>query len=265
MPLKLSVVVSYEFTSFVGHGMCDRAMIPPTSLIFAFGDIGEPCIRVLTTEDIATGLEDDMVVFAISRAAWARLFGEEPKPGGSWYLPADLRALGRAIVAVDGDTERETMLRSARSIELICALATSFREARMAEVRRATTLSGKDISLVAAAHQMISEHFGDKLTLGEIARRCGLNRLKLSSGFRELYDCTVADAMADRRLEKARELLAQSELSIATIGYRCGYTNPSSFSRAFTRWHGVSPSEFKKCEQNCATASRHTNVVGVAA
>lgn len=265
MSLKLAVIVSDEFTSFIGHGSCDRAMMPPGSLIIAFGDIGEPCVRVAAESDMATSLQDDMVVFAIGRAAWARLFGEEPKPGGSWYLPADLRALGRAIVAVDGHTERETMLRSARSIELICALATSFREARMAEVRRATTLSGKDISLVAAAHQMISEHFGDKLTLGEIARRCGLNRLKLSSGFRELYECTVADAVADRRLEKARELLAQSELSIATIGYRCGYMNPSSFTRAFTRWHGVSPSEFKRCERNCATAPRPTIVAGVAA
>jgi len=247
------VTVSDEFTCFVGHGSCDRTRIPFDPLIFGFGDIGEPCIRVSTVQDAATGLHDDMVVFAIDRAAWRRLFGEEPTAGGSWYLPADLRGLGRAVVAVDGVTERDTMLRCARSIELLCALATAFRDARMVQVPQATSLSEQDISRVAAAHQLVIEHFEEKLTVGEIARRCGLNRLKLSSGFRELYQCTIADAVADRRLAKARQLLTQSELAIATIGYRCGYMNASSFTRAFTRRYGATPTEYQRAEQNCSS------------
>lgn len=252
MLLKRSVIVSDEFTSFVGHGSCDRGHVPLDPVILSFGDIGEPCVRVSTLQDVATGLQDDMVVLAIARDAWRRLLGDEPRPGGSWYLSADLRALGRAILSVDGDTERDALLRSARSVELACAVASSFYDARMVEVPQSTRWSERDIALVAAAHQFVSEHFEEKLTVSQIARRCGLNRLKLSSGFQELYKCTVADAVADRRLEKARQLLAQSELPVATIGYRCGYMSASSFTRAFTRRYGATPTQYQRDEQNCS-------------
>ena len=122
MTNKLSIRISPEFTSFVGRGPCDPAVLPPDALIFGFGDIGEPAVSMLLPGDVVGPADDHLVVLAISRTACDRLFALRPKADGRWYLPANLRGLGRAVVAVEGDSEVDDMLRSARSQELLCQL-----------------------------------------------------------------------------------------------------------------------------------------------
>jgi AraC family transcriptional activator of pyochelin receptor len=98
---------------------------------------------------------------------------------------------------------------------------------------------------VIEARRLIDEHWSEKLTLGQIARRCGLNRTKLTRGFRELYRCSVTEALAEKRLGEARRQLVATDLPVGIIGYRSGYTNNASFTRAFGRRFGVSPTDFR--------------------
>ena len=246
MSHKRTIIVSSEFTSFVGRGACDSGALPHDPVILGFGDIGEPAVSIFAIDEIGERAADDLVLFAIGRAACVRLFDLVPKAQGSWYLPADLRGLGRAIVAVEGDGEARDMLRAARSVELLHGLFAAFAEERMVEVRGATTLSETDVMLVAAAHQIVNENWQQPLTVGSIARRCGLNKAKLTRGFRELYRCTVPEAVSERRLGKARQMLAQSDLPVSTVGYRCGYMSNASFTRAFTRRFGVTPTGLRR-------------------
>ncbi len=248
MNSKRSVVISPEFTSFVGRGPCDPAALPADALILGFGDIGEPAVMMLGEDELGEGAQDHLVVFAIGRAACLRLFDRLPSDGGRWYLPANLRGLGRALVAVDGDNPAATMLRTARSMELLCQLFAALEADRMVEVGGATTLSEQDIVRVAAAHQLVNECWHEKLTVSTVARRCGLSKAKLTHGFRQLYQCTVPEAVSARRLEQARQLLAQSDLPISSIGYRCGYLSNASFTRAFARRFGMAPTEMRRLE-----------------
>ncbi|MFP5455342.1 MAG: helix-turn-helix domain-containing protein, partial [Alphaproteobacteria bacterium] len=55
----------------------------------------------------------------------------------------------------------------------------------------------------------------------------------------------VADALAEKRLECARTMLLSTDLAVASVGYRCGYLNNASFTRAFTRRFGVAPSQYR--------------------
>ena len=48
------------------------------------------------------------------------------------------------------------------------------------------------------------------------------------------------------RMEQAADLLTQGAESIATIAQRCGYTNRSSFTRAFKAVYHISPQEFRR-------------------
>ena len=47
MPIKHSVIVSSEMTTFVGPGACDRLLLPPDALLIGFGEVGEPVVRTL--------------------------------------------------------------------------------------------------------------------------------------------------------------------------------------------------------------------------
>ncbi|MGD9815006.1 MAG: helix-turn-helix transcriptional regulator [Hyphomonadaceae bacterium] len=104
-----------------------------------------------------------------------------------------------------------------------------------------------DTRRVIAARRLIDERWGQKLTLDGIARACGLNRAKLTRGFRDLFGCTVAEALAERRLHQARHMLLTTDLPVSSIGYENGYLNNASFARAFGRRFGVSPSDLRAC------------------
>ena len=60
-----------------------------------------------------------------------------------------------------------------------------------------------------------------------------------------MFDMTVADAIADRRLGGASELLRSTDLPVSSIGYRCGYLNNASFTRAFSRRYGLAPTQYR--------------------
>lgn len=244
MPSKHPVIVSPEMTTYVGRGSCDRMLLPPDALLLGFGDIGEPVVRTLTFRELEN--EEHLLVFAVARGACRRLFGDLPDPDARWYLPSDLRALGQSIVAPDSDDSSTDTLRLGRSIELLCQLFAALRAGRLVPVEGQLGLTESDIARIAAAKRIVDTRWHEKLTIENIARSCGINRDKLTRGFRELYHCSVGEALSERRLRQARTLLAASDLPVASIGYRCGYLNNASFTRAFSRRFGMAPTAMRR-------------------
>jgi len=49
----------------------------------------------------------------------------------------------------------------------------------------------------------------------------------------------------ETRFDLARHLLQATDTSVTEIGFEIGYTNPANFSRAFQRWAGVSPRQYR--------------------
>ena len=78
-------------------------------------------------------------------------------------------------------------------------------------------------------------------TLPELARRAGINVNKLTTGFRQLFGCSVYAFVREQRMAQAHALLAAGEMSVSEAAYACGYTD-SHFSKAFQRRYGVLPS-----------------------
>ncbi|GAA0585500.1 AraC family transcriptional regulator [Kribbella sandramycini] len=88
--------------------------------------------------------------------------------------------------------------------------------------------------------------------------RAGLPRLlelaavspaHLSRSMRAAYGRTPTDFVTDLRLEHAASLLAATNLPIAAVADRCGFSSQSYFSRRFTIAHELSPREFRRTSQ----------------
>ncbi len=81
--------------------------------------------------------------------------------------------------------------------------------------------------------------------LDHVARKLGTSRRSLQ---RRLADenLTYAQVLDDVRSTMARAYLAQRELSIIEVAYLLGFSEQSSFTRAFRRWTGASPAEFRR-------------------
>lgn len=95
------------------------------------------------------------------------------------------------------------------------------------------------------ARAILSENFIDPPTISELARMAAVNEHKLKTGFREMFGKTVYEFIRGVRMENARHMLENPELSIGEVAGRVGYVNASHFARAFRREYGVNPKEFR--------------------
>ena len=90
----------------------------------------------------------------------------------------------------------------------------------------------------------------DKLSTGEVSEEQIASLLNLSS--RSLQrrlkdeDMTYKQLLDETRRELASQYIENSHLSINQITYLLGFSEPANFSRAFKRWNGVSPSQYRK-------------------
>jgi AraC-like DNA-binding protein len=103
---------------------------------------------------------------------------------------------------------------------------------------------------VARANAYISDHLRDtELSVEKIANAIGISSGHLQQIYRSATDLTVAQSILDRRLAHCRNELADPSLmeeSITAISFRWGFSESSSFSRAFRRVFGVSPRQYRK-------------------
>ncbi len=191
---------------------------------------GERTIALIVLHDALVRLFD-----------WLPVAGEAPE----YYLDPDTAGIADQILGAHHGGEAGSTYRLGKSIELLCEVTARLKDGRCQSAHRDLSLSQVDSQRLGTARAIIDQHWSQKLTLGTIASQCGLNRTKLSRGFRELYRCSVGEALADRRLAEARRQLLATDLPVSVIGYRTGYSNNASFSRAFGRRFGQSPSELR--------------------
>jgi len=84
------------------------------------------------------------------------------------------------------------------------------------------------------------------LSIDEIAALCYVSTAYFRRLFREYCGVSPIEYRTARKIERARELLLRSELSIAEISDLLGYEDPSYFCRAFKREAGIAPTLYRK-------------------
>jgi AraC-like DNA-binding protein len=83
------------------------------------------------------------------------------------------------------------------------------------------------------------------LTLRELAAAASVSPSYLSRVFRKQYGCGPGAALELVRLERARTMLARSNLTVSQVASACGFADPLYFSRRFRAAHGIAPSVYR--------------------
>jgi AraC family transcriptional activator of pyochelin receptor len=243
------IQVSPEMTALLGAGPLGDAPLPadPIWLTFGFGAVGTPA--TVHFSDEAEPLDETGLVLAVARAAVLRLGGRDPigQDALGYHLPTELRTIALALRDCAMAEGPRAVYRLAKSLELFCETIRLQGSATLVPLAPDGALSFADTRRLVEARKMIDERWQEKLTLDSIGRACGLNRAKLTRGFRDLFACTIAEALAERRLGQASRMLLTTDLPVSSIGYENGYLNNASFARAFGRRFGVSPSDYRAC------------------
>lgn len=93
----------------------------------------------------------------------------------------------------------------------------------------------------------IEEHISEDIDYNEVAKAAYSSSYHFQRIFGIICGIPLGEYIRRRRLTLAgNELLRNNNAKITDIAYKYGYDTPESFSRAFTRFHGIKPSQAKK-------------------
>lgn len=96
------------------------------------------------------------------------------------------------------------------------------------------------------AIQYIENNLTEKLNIDDIAARAYVSSFHFQRMFSALCGITVGEYIRSRRLTVAAQELTGSDAKVIDIAMKYGYESHDSFTRAFTKFHGISPSAAKE-------------------
>lgn len=102
-----------------------------------------------------------------------------------------------------------------------------------------------DEPLLAAVFEAIEERYHQPISLADIAADLALTAGYLTTVVRRKTGRTVTQWITQRRMQQARLLLAETDLTIGAVSRRVGYPDTSYFSKRFRARHGVTPTQWR--------------------
>ena len=104
----------------------------------------------------------------------------------------------------------------------------------------------RDISILSAALEIVEQRLCEPMNAADLAKACFLSYSGLQKLFGYAFGCSVSEYITKRRLSRASSELISSSRSITDISFEYQYDSPEAFTRAFRRFWGITPSEFRK-------------------
>ncbi len=99
---------------------------------------------------------------------------------------------------------------------------------------------------IKEAINYIEENLTEELDIKDIAAKAYVSGFHFQRIFTALCGFTVGEYIRRRRLTRAAEEFASTDIKVIDAALKYGYDSPDSFARAFAKFHGVSPSAAKK-------------------
>lgn len=102
------------------------------------------------------------------------------------------------------------------------------------------------ITMMQEAVDFMEAHLLEPISYQEVARHVYVSGYHFHRTFSMLTGLTVNEYIRNRRLSMAGQDIAGSDEKVISLALKYGYESPESFTRAFTRFHGISPSVARK-------------------
>lgn len=132
----------------------------------------------------------------------------------------------------------------------------AFRQAAIGLLQRAVTLREENLSamkyshVISRAEKYVAENFCDpNISLISVARYVGLSAAHFSTVFSQTVGRSFINYLTAMRIERAKQLLATTNMKLATIAMEIGYNEPNYFSHVFRKLEGITPKEYRNSAQ----------------
>jgi AraC-like DNA-binding protein len=190
------------------------------------------------------------IALFLASPAWVESFwalhGTSPADGAELELLPAAAALARRATkllatAVGAEAERPL---SAGTVAMLLEIACQAQGSPLASRRSSRQVAGQRRALVRALADYDPEADGD-FSLYGLAERLGLSSRQTARLVRGETGRSFRELKATARIERARKLLASSDLSILEVALRSGWNSASQFHDAFRRSVGLTPSRYR--------------------
>ena len=104
----------------------------------------------------------------------------------------------------------------------------------------------RNITVLTDALEIIEQRLCEPMNAANLAKACFVSYSGLQKLFAYAFGCSVSDYITKRRLSLASTELLSGNKSITDIALDYQYNSSEAFSRAFKRFWGIAPSEFRK-------------------
>ena len=101
------------------------------------------------------------------------------------------------------------------------------------------------LTAIRTAIDYIESHLEDDISAQDVADRVYLSPFFLQRGFSLMTGCGLGEYLRNRRLYKAALDLRDTDDKVIDVALRYGYETPESFTKAFSRFHGSTPSQVR--------------------
>lgn len=98
-------------------------------------------------------------------------------------------------------------------------------------------------STVVEMIRFVKDNYQDKISISDLSKKLAYSESMLNRKFKKEVHITFNEYLNRYRINKAIELLKNSDYNITDISYMCGYSSAKYFSRVFKKYLGISPSD----------------------
>lgn len=160
----------------------------------------------------------------------------------AWQPSAQL--LQRAAGLLETDSGEIPLLKHLKQESFGLELAASILQSIVSEPDK--PLPGAHLQrCVERLQQLLRSGEADDLSISQLARRLGTNAVDLQSAFQQVNGSSIGAWLRALRLQRAHQALLQRSVQVDVAASIAGYAHTSSFSAAFKRHYGVTPSRLR--------------------
>ncbi len=161
-----------------------------------------------------------------------------------YFSEPDLLSTMRKLEAAMVDAASPSSTLYAETLGLVAALETfRLQRALSRPEPRPGALTARQ---ERTALEFMEDNLGVDFGLDDLARAVGLSRYHFSRRFKATFGMPPHRFVAERRIERARHMLAQTPLSIADIASGAGFNSTANFIRVFRERHGMTPGDYRR-------------------
>lgn len=161
----------------------------------------------------------------------------------NYYITPQMHLIIQEIMNCNRKGVYKKMYLESKVLEL---LLLQIEQIQRFKFHKSFSLAKIEIEKMNYAKEIILDRIDAPLSLNELAKKVNTNDCTLKKNFKRVFGTTVFGFLNDTKLEEAKNLIIEQDITINEIAHSIGYKNQQHFSKAFRKKYGVNPSVLRK-------------------